>query len=116
MSPMDYSGFSMTLTFDTCETRCCANVNIVDDLVDEPDEVFDYILAPPPAGLDPRITIIPDMGEIVITGNDGKHLDLQHCLAQHSIITQCIIDLQNYKANGTLIAITFACEKDEDSR
>ena len=74
MSPMDYSGFSMTLTFDTCETRRCVNVNIVDDLVDEPDEVFDYILGPLPAGLDSRITIRPDMGEIVITDNDGKHL------------------------------------------
>ena len=118
VSPMDYSGFSMTLTFDTCELRRCVNVNIVDDLVDEPDEVFDYILAPPPAGLDPRIAITPDVGEIVITGNDCKHLvhtDLQHYLAQHSVITQCIIDLLKYKANGTLIAITFSCEKDEDS-
>ena len=72
VSPMDYIGFSMTLTFDTCEIRRCVNVSIVDDMVDEPDEVFDYILTPPPAGLDPRITIRPDMGEIFIIDDDGK--------------------------------------------
>ena len=69
---MDYIGFSMILTFDTCEIRRCVNVSIVDDMVDEPDEVFDYILTPPPAGLDPRITIRPDMGEIFIIDDDGK--------------------------------------------
>ena len=68
VSPMDYSGLSVTLTFDTCETRHCVNVNIVNDLVDEPDEVFDYSLEPAPTGLDPRITIRPDMGEVFITG------------------------------------------------
>ena len=73
VSPMDYSSFSMTLTFDTCETHGCVNVSIVDDLVDEPDEVFVYSLGPPPAGLDPRITIRPDMGEVFIFDNDGNN-------------------------------------------
>ena len=71
-SPMDYIGFSMTLPFDTCETRHCVNVSIVNDMVDEPDEVFDYIIGPPPAGLDLRITIRPDMGEIFIIDEDGN--------------------------------------------
>ena len=70
---MDYMGFSMTLTFDTCEIRRCVIVSIVDDMVDEPDNVFDYILAPPPASLDPRITIRSDMGEVfIIDDDDGK--------------------------------------------
>ena len=68
---MDYGNLFMTLTFDTCETQLCVNVSIVDDMVDEPDEVFDYILAPPPTGLDPRITIRPDMGEVFIIDDDG---------------------------------------------
>ena len=68
---MDYIGFSMTLTFDTCETRHCVIVSIVNDMVDEPDEVFDYIIGLQPAGLDPRITIRPDMGEIFIIDDDS---------------------------------------------
>ena len=69
---MDYGGFPTTLTFAACATRRCVNVNIVNDMVHEPDEVFDYILGPPPAGLEPRITIRPDMGEVLITANDGN--------------------------------------------
>ena len=71
---MDYGGFSTTLTFAACATRRCVNVNIVNDMVHEPDEVFDYILGPPPAGLDPRIAIRPDMGEVLITANDGNFM------------------------------------------
>ena len=73
---MDYGGFSETLTFDTCETRCCVNVSIVEDLVDEPDEIFDYSLEPTGSGLDPRITITPDTGEVVISDNDGKKVKM----------------------------------------
>ena len=69
---MDYMGFSMTLTFAACETRRCVDVNIVDDLVDGPDEVFDYSLEPTTSGLDPRITVRPDEGEVVIADNDGS--------------------------------------------
>ena len=88
MSPMDYSSFSMTLIFATCETRRCVNVNIVDDLVDEPDEVFDYILGP--ACLDSRITIRPDVGEIVITDNDGKHTCICTCLSSFILCVNVI--------------------------
>ena len=69
---MDYSGFPTTLSFAACARRRCVNVNIVDDMVDEPNEVFAYILGPPPAGLDPRIKIRPDMGEVFINDNDGN--------------------------------------------
>ena len=70
---MDYIALSMTLTFDTCDTRRCVNVSIVEDIVNEPDEVFDYSLVPAPIGLDPRITIRPDMGAVLITDNDGNN-------------------------------------------
>ena len=69
---MDYSGFSMTLTFAACATRHCVNMSIENDMVEEPDEVFDYILGRLPAGLDPRITIRPGRGEIFIINDDGK--------------------------------------------
>ena len=69
---MDYIGFSMTLTFATCETRHCENISIVDDTLDETEEVIDYSLEPTTSGLDPRITIRPDKGEITITDNDGS--------------------------------------------
>ena len=72
VSPMDYSSLSMTLTFAACQTQHCVNVNIENDMVDEPDEIFDYILGPLPAGLDPRITIRPDIGEVFIINDDGK--------------------------------------------
>ena len=72
MSPMDYGGFSVTLTFDACTIRRCVNVNIVNDVVHEPDEVFDYNLGPPPASLDPRITFRPEMGEVLIADDDGN--------------------------------------------
>ena len=76
VTPMDYGGFSETLTFDTCETRCCVNVSIVEDLVDEPDEIFNYNLEPTASGLDSRIIITPDMGEVVINDNDGKKVKM----------------------------------------
>ena len=73
---MDYIGFSMTLTFDTCETRRCVNVDIVDDMVDERLEFFDYILEPLTTGLDPRITIRPDIGVVIIIDDDDGKVDL----------------------------------------
>ena len=89
MSPMDYSSFSMTLIFATCETRRCVNVNIVDDLADEPDEVFDYILRP--ACQDSRITIRPDVGEIVITDNDGSAYMYMHLSILFHTVCECYI-------------------------
>ena len=71
VSPTDYSSLHTTLTFAACETRQCVNVNIVDDSVHEPDEVFVFTLTSTP-GMNSGISIRPDMGEIVITDNDGK--------------------------------------------
>ena len=56
---MDYGGFPTTLTFAACTTRHCVNVNIVNDVVHEPDEAFDYNLR-------------PEMGEVLIADDDGN--------------------------------------------
>ena len=61
----------MALMFGTCQTKQCVTVTIVDDFEDEPDENFFYTLTRPPGGLDPRITLNPTLGEILIRDNDG---------------------------------------------
>ena len=49
------------------------NVTIVDDLVDEPLEYFDFTLERTP-GLDTRISLNPVDGRIAIIDNDGNYL------------------------------------------
>ena len=71
VDPMDYLGINNILSFAACETRVCVNVPIVDDLVDEPLEVFDYTLERTP-GLDPRIELNPVDGVVEIIDNDGN--------------------------------------------
>ena len=53
--------------FDTCETRQCTEITIVDDVALEKEEIFS--LTSP--GLDDRITFKPAIGEIRINANDG---------------------------------------------
>ena len=62
---VDYVPVSIILQFPSCETRRCVNVSIVSDLIDEPEELFTYTLERTP-DLDPRITLQPVEGEIVI--------------------------------------------------
>ena len=69
--PMDYIGLSRILSFPACDTRQCVNITIVDDLVDEPDEIFDVTLERTP-GLDSRITLNPVDARVLIRDNDGK--------------------------------------------
>ena len=71
LDSMDYLELSNTLSFAACETRCCKNVTIMDDLVNEPDEYFDYTLERTP-GLDGRISLDPKDGQISIIDDDGK--------------------------------------------
>ena len=70
VNPMDYLELNTTLSFATCETRRCMNVTIVDDLVDEPLEFFNYTLERT-SGLEMRISLDPIDGLISITDNDG---------------------------------------------
>ena len=62
---MDYQPLSTTISFESCETRQCINISIVSDLIDEPEESFNYTLERTP-DLDPRISLDPVEGEIVI--------------------------------------------------
>ena len=73
VDPMDYLGLNNILSFAACETRRCANVTIVDDLVGESIELFDYTLSRPPS-LDSRISLAPVDGVVEITDiGDGKY-------------------------------------------
>jgi hypothetical protein len=56
VNPMDYLELNSTLSFDACQTRRCVNVTIVDDLVDEPLEYFNFTLERTP-DLDTRISL-----------------------------------------------------------
>ena len=71
VNPMDYLELNTILSFAACETRRCVNVTIVDDLVDEPLESFDYTLERTP-GLDSRISLDPVDGVVQINDNDGN--------------------------------------------
>ena len=66
--PLDYSAVSIFLKFDSCETRQCTNIAIMNDALVESAESFSVILERT-SELDTRITLDPDVGEIVI--NDG---------------------------------------------
>ena len=69
---MDYNHTSYNLTFDTCDTRQCTEIPIVDDMIVELTESFFVTLEKTP-GLDSRITLSPVNGEIEITNNDGVY-------------------------------------------
>ena len=71
VDPTDYRELDMILQFDTCDVRQCTFVSIVDDLVDEPEEFFNYTLERTP-GLNERIDLDPTMGTVVITDDDSK--------------------------------------------
>ena len=72
VDPMDYLELNNILSFAACETRRCVNVAIVDDLVDEPDELFHYTLERTP-GLESQISLAPVDGRVEVDGGDGKY-------------------------------------------
>ena len=77
------------MMFAACEKQHCVNVNIVDDMVNEPEEMFHYTLKRTP-GLDPAMTIGHDNGEIVILDDDGISLMYTH-YCDRSIILQALL-------------------------
>jgi hypothetical protein len=70
VNPMDYLQLNSTLSFATCQKRRCMNVLIVNDMVDEPEEFFNYTLERTP-GLDTRILLAPIDGQISISDDHG---------------------------------------------
>ena len=64
---------STLLIFDSCETRQCTNITIINDMLVENTESFSVTLVRT-TELDTRITLDPDIGEIVI--NDGSFYTL----------------------------------------
>ena len=65
VSSTDYRPVSTVLMFDTCETRHCTVVTIVEDVVLENVEMFSATLSRTP-GLDPRIHLNPVVGTVEI--------------------------------------------------
>lgn len=70
---MDYIGLSKFLNLSACETRRCVTVTIVNDLVCEPEEVFDLTLERT-VGLNPRIRLQPTDGRVFISDNEGMSI------------------------------------------
>ena len=70
---MDYVSLTEVLMFDECDTQQCVNVTIVDDLVNDPAETF-HVFLERASGLDTRIILDPDDGEIAIGDNDGINI------------------------------------------
>ena len=67
---MDYGSLNVIVMFDSCDTKKCVNVPIVDDLQVEPVENLTYHLDRTPC-LDSSILLDPVNGEIEIVDNDG---------------------------------------------
>ena len=68
---MDYGELDVLLTFESCETRKCVNVSILDDGPGEPDEFFTYHLMRT-SNLHPRIELDPVDGQVQIYDGDGE--------------------------------------------
>ena len=67
---MDYKSLNqIILTFNPCDIRHCVNVFIIDDIEDEPNEFFSYVLQET-LGLPTNIKLATVNGEIVIVDND----------------------------------------------
>ena len=72
VSTMDYDPLNtVILNFPSCGTRSCTEVVIIDDDVDEPNENL-FVILERTTTLDPRITLRPTEGEILIVDNDSE--------------------------------------------
>ena len=86
VSSRDYVAVEEGIIFAACEIQQCVAVTIVDDVVDEPDEVFHASLERTP-GMDSRITLDPTEGKIEIRDNDGMNLDTLRL--QYNVMVCC---------------------------
>ena len=73
---MDYGAISTILILDTCETRQCDNISIVDDATLEMTESFSVTLERA-SDLNSRITLDPVNGKMDVFDDDDdrKHND-----------------------------------------
>ena len=71
MNLTNYLKLNGTLSFAACEIRHCINMNIVNDLVDEEVELFEFTLERTP-DLDLRILLHPAERHISTFGSDCK--------------------------------------------
>ena len=86
VTPSDYETLDVIMMFPACESRRCVSVSIVDDLVNEPEEVFGFTLERT-RGLSPAITL-DDLvaGEIVIVDDDSKMISIDVVLQCNSLL------------------------------
>ena len=63
--------------FEACQTRRCVDVEIIDDTVEEPEEVFTYTLRRTP-DLDARIELNPVDGQVEIVDDDREYEGKKH--------------------------------------
>ena len=56
------------MEFRPCEIQHCVNVDITNDLVHEPEEIFSLSLTK----ISPFITLSTVTGKVTVTDNDGK--------------------------------------------
>ena len=79
-SPQDYRSISTQLPFDNdcdndyCETRKCVQISFVNDYITENIESFRVTISRT-AGLDSRITLAPDEGQVTIIDTDSESAD-----------------------------------------
>ena len=82
VSSLDYDGFSLILTFESCDTRQCTSVTIIDDQVLEATETF-FANLTRTGGLDIRITLDPVVAVVSIVDNDSElYLEGSMCVAK----------------------------------
>ena len=107
---------SKNLTFDTCDTRQCTEISIMDDMIVELTESFFVTLERTP-GLDSRITLDPVDGEIEIIDNDGVYI---HVSTYASIVifneyeayfTEAVVGLErtSYTVSETIVSMVEVC-------
>ena len=78
-SPEDYRSISTQVAFnndcnrDNCEVKKCVRIYIVNDRITENIEMFRVTLSET-AGLDSRITLGPNEGQVTILDNDSECL------------------------------------------
>ena len=70
VSPLDYHAVSTLLTFESCSTRQCIDITIVNDSVKEGIESF-FVRLQRTSDLDPRITLNTTSAVVEITEPTG---------------------------------------------
>ena len=79
----DYGGVSMTLRFQTCATRSCTTVSIVNDVrMEAVRETFTLVLEN--TDQDSRISVSTQPSSVHIIDDDGLYPEYDH-----GVVTEC---------------------------